>query len=312
MSIAAALLVATPPWPCTVAVPPPSCSRRRGLLLPLAASEALGALPLAQPASADAPAAAWEATVGAGEGAPPGSSSFASIGAALVAAPKGAVAVALTLRPGTYREQVIIESVVPVTLDVQPPGAATVVWETERPYEAALAVQPGARATVRGLRIRHAGKSVANNYAVSSQGGELEMQDCDVSSTTGAGVAAEGGRLSLRGGSVHDCARQGLVLFGPMVGFEPLRVIVSGTSLRGNGNYLGDGDAIRGPFDGILARNGVEAELRDVAIEGSGAAGLAVYEDSRVTLEGGALKGNRQGDTRTKNGGEIIRTAASR
>ena len=49
-------------------------------------------------------------------------------------------------------------------------GSATLTWETERPYESAITVPAGARAVVKGLKVRHKGKSVANNYAIYSAG----------------------------------------------------------------------------------------------------------------------------------------------
>lgn len=48
---------------------------------------------------------------------------------------------------------------------------ATLSWETDRPYESVLTVPAGATAIVKGLKIRHRGKSVANNYAIYCSGG---------------------------------------------------------------------------------------------------------------------------------------------
>jgi len=260
----------------------------------------------AEETNAGARPAPWKAEVGDG-------ASFGSIGAALSAAPLDAAAISIMLRPGTFRERLQISNAgTPVTIEAVPRGQATLTWETDRPYEAALELAPGAKALVRGLNIRHAGKSVANNYAIYSNAAQLELEECDVTSSTGAGVAAEGGSLVLRSGAVHDCARQGLILFGPMLGGDPLRVKACGTKFLANGRYLGDNDAIRGPFDGILARNGVEAELTGVSVDGSGAVGVAAFEDAQVLLVGSSLERNSKGATRSNNGGEIVlRTAGT-
>merc|ERR1712008_187920 len=95
-------------------------------------------------------------------------------------------------------------------------------------------------------------------------------------------------------------------LFGPMFGGGPLRAKACGTTFHANGRYLGDNDAIRGPFDGILARNGVEATLNGVSVDGSGAGGVAAFEDAQVILYGSSLERNGQGATRIKNGGEVM------
>ena len=47
--------------------------------------------------------------------------------------------------------------------------------ETDRPYEATVYATSGA-CTLRGLRIAHRSPSVANNYAVFSQGASLTLE----------------------------------------------------------------------------------------------------------------------------------------
>lgn len=242
-------------------------------------------------------AESWTAQVG---------SEFATVAEALKAMPKDCKAAVVTVLEGTYRERLLIPRGPSLTLEAQKPGATTLIWESEKPYEAVLTAEQGSQVAVRGFNIKHAGKSVANNYAIFSSGGDLTLEDCDVTSSTGAGVAAEGGRLSLRRCRVHDCARQGAVLFGPIIGDEPLQARCSCSVFTGNGLFLGDNDAIPGPFDGILARNNVEASMSDVVVEGSGLAGLAVMEDTRVETSALTLRGNRQGSSRVKNGGELV------
>lgn len=264
-----------------------------GTLLPSGAS-----LP-GRATAAEPQGAAWRAEVGSGTG------TFPTIGAALSAVPPDTSGATISIRPGVYKERVVIPAGPRVALEASAPGGLTVVWETQRPYEAAVEASPGARAVLRGLQIRHAGKSVANNYAVYSQGADLTLEDCDISSTTGAGVAAEGGRLVLDRSLVHDCPRQGIVLLGPMLG-GTLKASIRATAVKGNGNWNGDGDAVRGPFDGVLARDAVEAELIDTVVESSGNAGVAAVEEAEVRISGGAVRANKGPASFTKNGGEII------
>ena len=51
-----------------------------------------------------------------------------------------------------------------------------------------------------------------------SQGGALEVADCDISSATGSGIGVEGGELTLARSAVHDCARHGIALFTDLEG----------------------------------------------------------------------------------------------
>jgi hypothetical protein len=44
------------------------------------------------------------------------------------------------------------------------------------------------------------------------------MRDCDVSSSSGAGVGVDGGDLQLLRSKVHDCQAHGLALFGDLTG----------------------------------------------------------------------------------------------
>jgi len=267
----------------------------------------------AKPSLASSDDSLWRAQVGPASDASPGattSPSFASLTEAISSAAKDAFpagrAAVITLGKGMWRERVVVPSGAKLTIEASEPGSATVTWETKQPYESVMVVEQGARLELRGVRIRHASKSVANNYAVFLQAGDLTLVDCDVSSSTGAGISAEGGMLRLIGGIVHDCARQGLTLFGPLMGGEPLIAEVRGTLLRDNGNDPGDFDAIRGPFDGVIARNGVEAIFQDVVVEGSGSYGIAVFEDARIEFRGGALRKNRKGESNTRYGGELV------
>jgi len=60
---------------------------------------------------------------------------------------------------------------------------------------------------------------VANNYAVfANAGGVLAMTDCDVSSTTGCGIACEGSDLIVTKCLVHDCKSHGVAVFGDLLG----------------------------------------------------------------------------------------------
>ena len=46
----------------------------------------------------------------------------------------------------------------------------------------------------------------------------LSVQDCDVSSTTGSGIASEGGRIDVGGSRIHDCHSHGIAVFSDLDG----------------------------------------------------------------------------------------------
>lgn len=51
------------------------------------------------------------------------------------------------------------------------------------------------------------------------------MQGCDISTSTGTGVGAEGGSLNVQRCSVHGCKRHGIALFGSLDGSEGQRAM---------------------------------------------------------------------------------------
>ena len=96
-------------------------------------------------------------TVGAGQ-------AYASIGEALKNTPSGGT---IEVYGGQYRERLVVTQ--PVSIIAAPGAAVEVIWATTEPYQAAIecsGVQEAGAVLVRGLRVRHASPSIANNYAV--------------------------------------------------------------------------------------------------------------------------------------------------
>jgi hypothetical protein len=74
-----------------------------------------------------------------------------------------------------------------------------VAWRTEQPYESVVDCT-ALGCTLDGLNLRHASKSVANNYGVYiHDGSDLVMRGCDIRSDTGSGVGIEGASPMLTG-----------------------------------------------------------------------------------------------------------------
>lgn len=55
-------------------------------------------------------------------------------------------------------------------------AAVTLVWETAEPYESVVEASAPEGAVLRGLRLRHSSKSIANNAAVFCRGGALTLE----------------------------------------------------------------------------------------------------------------------------------------
>ena len=83
-----------------------------------------------------------------------------------------------SIKPGSLCSTLRLVASVLMNFHTLTQGAdVTVIWETRAPYEAVLD-SSAPSATVRGLRLRHASPSVANNYAVYMRGGSLRLEVC--------------------------------------------------------------------------------------------------------------------------------------
>ena len=101
------------------------------------------------------------------------------------------------------------------------------------------------------------------------QCGQLTLDSCDVSSSTGSGVSSEGGSLSLASTRVHDCTVNGLALYADLEGIGS-EVTVQKCQIRSN------------KLNGILIREGSHLVLQSSSVEGNGGYGLANKVLSRV------------------------------
>jgi len=180
---------------------------------------------------------------------------------------------------GLYRERLIISK--PLTLEAH--GKVEVVWQTEEHYEPALTCETADGVIVKSFAFKHASPSIANNYAVFLQGGSVTLEDCRVTSSTGTGVAAEGGEHTIRGCSLSGCERHGLAVFGTLDG-DSCQVKLEGSSFEGN------------KLNGMLVRDqgGVELE-GSCRVEGNGGHGIAVMYGSATIAHAAAIAGNKSG-----------------
>ena len=121
-----------------------------------------------------------------------------------------------------------------ITLRGAGAGRTTIEWRTGSPYESTVEVAAGVSAHISGLTIAHASPSVANNYAVYSRAGSLDIQECRISSSTGSGVGCDGGMLTAKDCVIDGCERHGLVIAGDLDG-GAAEVRLQGCKIERNG-----------------------------------------------------------------------------
>ena len=139
-------------------------------------------------------------------------------------------------------------------------AAVTLLWETAAPYEAVVEAAAGGGVTLRGLRLRHASPSVANNAAVFCRGGTLTLEVRGARGRMGAGartrLPARWGLLAMppvgdgsAASATAACGCWGTVPQGAWAGCAR-----EGRSLAGAGLRCGERDGQRRACRGRLAR----------------------------------------------------------
>eukprot|EP00884_Botryococcus_braunii_P016863 jgi/Botrbrau1/3860/Bobra.0183s0085.1 len=141
-----------------------------------------------------------------------GPSGYETIGEAIAAAREiSGSKVVIQVSSGTYKERLTIDT--PLTLEAFPKGSEVEVkWETTEPYQSVV-TSTARDVKLKGLKIRHASPSVADNYAVHLISSDCKIQDCDISSATGSGVGVEGGHVYLTCCTISHCRTNGLFLY---------------------------------------------------------------------------------------------------
>ncbi|KAI3436204.1 hypothetical protein D9Q98_002258 [Chlorella vulgaris] len=226
-----------------------------------------------RPALAEADASVLTAaTVGPGK-------QFATISAALANTASGS---RIEVYGGRYVERLIITQ--PVLIAAAPGEVVEVSWHTDKPYQPAIecsGVQGAGAVLVRGLRVRHSSKSVANNYAVRLESCAAVLEDCDISSSSGDGVGIEGGCPQLVNCSMHHNDRHGVAIFGDLLG-EGCTAALHQCTLSDN------------RLSGLLVRDGATPAVTNCAMSGNGEWGMQL-QDAGGTYTGNEIAANSKG-----------------
>jgi nitrous oxidase accessory protein NosD len=167
-----------------------------------------------------------------------------SISEAIAAAPDYAT---ITIMPGTYRERLVISR--PVTLITAARGEddlatiTTLAWSTNDHYESAINIKSPA-VVLSGLNIQHSSPSIADNFAVKIEAGDVQLLNCTVSSKTGTGIGIEplgisGNPVVLNECIIKECNLNGIGVFGEGTGAKIVGCRIEGN--KGDGVLVGDG-----------------------------------------------------------------------
>jgi len=205
-----------------------------------------------------------------------------SIASAIAAAKPGAT---VYIPGGIYNERLVLDKSIHLT--AVPGERVEVVWETSQPYESTIEVmgKQGDTIIIGGLSVRHASPSIANNYAVHIlEGAYVQIEGCDVTSSTGSGVGMEGDHVEVANCHIHDCARSGAMLFGDFEssGRSSQRMCLRNCAIE------------RNKLHGIVVRDGAAPIVKGNADRSNGGYGLALT-DCGGSYENNVIVNNKQG-----------------
>lgn len=93
------------------------------------------------------------------------------------------------------------------------------------------------------------------------QGGSLSLQDCNVCSSSGTGIASEGGILTVRNSSIHDCHGNGIAIFADLES-QAGRAEIRNSSIK------------RNQLNGILLREGSQLQLQRCEVASNSGFGI--------------------------------------
>lgn len=210
-----------------------------------------------------------------------GSGDYTSLAAALKAvAPNARVVV----RAGTYEESIVVDRQVEIVGEGPREGVRIVGADAS-----CLRMEAG-RARVAGLTLRGEARGEAAFFAVEVAGGELLLEECDITSTTLScvGVHGETAAPVIRRCRVRDGADSGLYFF------DGARGSVEDCEVSGHANV------------GVAITGGADPSVIRTHVHGGRSAGVAVWQGGLGLLEGCEIYGNRMAGLGVSEGGRPV------
>ncbi|MCA1557017.1 MAG: right-handed parallel beta-helix repeat-containing protein [Acidobacteria bacterium] len=249
-----------------------------------------------------------------------GGGQYTTITEAIKNAPVGA---RISVRPGVYNESVKI------TRDVEIVGDGPIAQIIVEAVDAESVNVVSSKALVRGLTLRNrvTGKEKKYFAVTVSEGGELKLEDCDVtsSSLTGVGAYGPGTKAFIRRSRIHDCAESGIYFYKSATGVvEDCDVFNSGyanISIKEGGDpaitksriynskssgvyvYLNgkgrieDSSIYGNAYSGVAITEGGDPLVNRCKINNNGYNAIYAYKSAKGTVQNSDLSGNKQGPT---------------
>jgi hypothetical protein len=210
-----------------------------------------------------------------------GGGQYTTITEAIKNAPAGA---RINVKPGVYNESINISR------DVEIVGDGPIAQIIVEAVDAEALTVVSNKALVRGLTLRNrvTGKDKKFFAVTVSEGGELKLEDCDVtsSSLTGVGAYGAGTKAFIRRTRVHDCAESGIYFY------------------KGSSGVIEDCDVFNSGYANISIKEGGDPNITKSRIYNSKSSGVYVYLNGKGTIEDSRIYGNAYSGISTSEGGD--------
>jgi len=208
-----------------------------------------------------------------------------TLAAAIAAAPAGTT---ISVRPGTYREAVVLTRDVVIEA-AQNPGSVVI----EPPTGSAVLVAGGS-VTLRGLTFRGGSSTLP---VLQLADGDLSLEGCDVSASGIAAVHVRGGTIRMSGGTVRNSGGAGLIVeagSGRFTGCTIQDAAGTAVVLSGTATPVFDGCTVSGAGEiGVLSGGSSGALLKDCRIERVRGVSVLVQGKSRLRMTGTTVDGGQ-------------------
>jgi F-box protein 11 len=202
----------------------------------------------------------------------------ATIAAAIAAAEPGTV---IRVRPGLYREQLVIDRPVEIIGDGEP-GEVVIEGSAGNAIEFKSTMGRLANLTIRQAAAQ-------NWFAVDIGQGRIDIEDCDITSQSLACVAIrDGADPRLRRNRVHDGVQCGIFVFENGLG------------------TIEENEVFANAFAGVEIKAGANPMLRRNRIRDGKQSGVYIQDNGRGTLEDNEIFGNQLSNISIETGGNPI------
>jgi parallel beta-helix repeat protein len=226
---------------------------------------------------------------------------FTNIASALASAKPGD---RIVVRPGLYREALIVDKVVEIIGDGE---LGTVRIEATRKSTIFFKATGG---RIANLTLRHAGGG--KWFCVDIAQGRLHLEDCDIASQSLACVAIHGGADPwLRRNRIHDGKQGGVYIYengqGVIEDNEIFANALSGVGIKNGGNPTVRRNRIHdGKQSGIFVYENGQGVIEDNEIFANAFSGIAIGEKANPVVRGNSIYGSKRSGVIVRQDGQGV------